>query len=78
MVGCHNSQRIDLDLHILHVGCRISAHIDDHRTFDYFVHIEHYFVECSCYSMLLCSSDRLRGNFVDFLGLGSSRWWYDF
>ena len=62
-----DSQRIDLDLHILHVGCQTDAHIDDHRTFDYFFHIEY-----SRYSTQLHSSDRLPGNFVDFLSLGGS------
>ena len=31
VVGCRDSYGIDLDLHILHVGCRTGAHIDDLR-----------------------------------------------
>ena len=78
MVGCCDSQRINLDLHIIHIGYRTGAHIDDHRTFDYSVHFEHCFVDCSRYFAQLRSSDRLPANFVDFLGLGGSRRWYDF
>ena len=76
MVDCRDSHRIDLDLHILHVGCGTGTHIDDLHTFDYSVHFEHCFVDhCSA---RLRFSGRLPGSFVDFLSLGGSQLWHDF
>ena len=61
MVGCLDSQRIDLDLHSLHVGCHTGARILDLRIFDCSDHLvggfSHYFVQ-------LHWSDRLHDNFV--------------
>ena len=76
VVGCRDSQRIDLDLHILHFGCRTSAHIDDLHTFYYYVRFAHGFTDhCSTWLHL---SGRILGIFVNSLSLRGSRLLCDF
>ena len=78
VVSCRDSQRINIDLHILHDSCRIGTHIDDLRIFDYSIHFEHCFADSYHCSEWLRLSGRLLGSFVDFLSLGGSRPWCDF
>ena len=78
VVSCRDSQRIDLNLHILHDSCWTGAHIDDLRIFDYFVRFEHCFADCYRCSVQLRLSGRLLGSFVDSLSLGGSWSWRDF
>ena len=76
VVGCRDSQRIDLELHILHVGCQTNTHIERIRTFDYSDRFAHGFIDHSFVRLRL--SGRLPGIFVNFLSLGGSHPWCDF
>ena len=78
MVGCRDSPRIDFDLHILHDGCRTSAHINNLHIFDYLAHFDHCFAGCYHYSKRLRSSSRLLGSFLGSLNLSGSRPLHEF
>ena len=78
VVGCHDSQRINLDLHILHDGCRSETHIKDLHIFYYSVRFDHCFTGCYRCSVQLRLSGRLLGSFVNSLSLSGSRPWRDF
>ena len=73
MVYCRDFQKIVLDLHIPHDGCRTGANTDSLHIFDYLVRFDHYFSGCYHYSVRLHSFGRLLGNFVSSLNLGGSQ-----
>ena len=62
MVGCLDSQRIDLNLHNLHVGCHTGARIFELRIFD--CSTDHLARGFAYYFVQLCWYDRLHDNFV--------------
>ena len=78
MVDCRDSQRIDLDLHILLNSCLTGAHIDSLHIFDYLVHFDHCFTGCYRCSMQLRFFGRLLGSFVSSLSLSGNRPMRDF